>query len=95
MLFGNVRSVPPLFHLYRFVFSLSDIININRVSRAQVDGQERDQTMALNNIERDDIRGLEDFLSRHKKHLRPNHASLIEVDILGKQCKYPKLLQIR
>ena len=95
MLFGNVRSVPPLFHLYRFVFRLSDIMNINRVSRAQVAGQERDQMMALNNIERDDIRGLEDFLSRHKKHLHPNHASLIEVDILGKHCKYPRLLQIR
>jgi len=45
----------------------------------QVASQERDLMMELNNIQRDDIRGLEDFLSRHKKHLHPNHASLIEV----------------
>ena len=35
--------------------------------------------MDLNNIQRDDIRGLEDFMARHKKHLHPNHASLMEV----------------
>jgi len=45
----------------------------------QIAGQERDLMMDLNNIQRDDIRGLEDFMARHKKHLHPNHASLIEV----------------
>jgi len=45
----------------------------------QIAGQERDQMMELNNIQRDDVRGLEDFLARHKKHLHPGHANLMEV----------------
>ena len=48
--------------------------------------------MELNNIQRDDIRGLEDFLSRHKKHLHPNHASLIEVCKEEKQYLHCKVL---
>ena len=44
----------------------------------QVASQERDVTMDLNNIQRDDVRGLEDFLARHKKILHPNHASMME-----------------
>ena len=44
----------------------------------QVASQERDVTMDLNSIQRDDVRGLEDFLSRHKKLLHPNHASMME-----------------
>ena len=38
--------------------------------------------MELNNIQRDDVRGLEDFLARHKKHLHPGHANLMEVRAL-------------
>lgn len=45
----------------------------------QVSAQERDLMMELNGLERDDIRGMEDFLSRHRKQLHPNHASLMEV----------------
>ena len=44
----------------------------------QVASQERDVTMDLNSIQRDDVRGLEDFLARHKKLLHPNHASMME-----------------
>ena len=48
------------------------------ISALQVASQERDITMDLNSIQRDDVRGLEDFLSRHKKVVHPNHASMME-----------------
>ena len=35
--------------------------------------------MDLNGIQKDDVRGLEDFLSRNKKLLHPNHAAMMEV----------------
>jgi len=35
--------------------------------------------MDLNGIQRDDVRGLEDFLSRNKQLLHPNHAAMMEV----------------
>ena len=44
----------------------------------QVATQERDVTMDINSIQRDDVRGLEDFLARNKKLLHPSHASIME-----------------
>ena len=35
--------------------------------------------MDLNGIQKDDVRGLEDFLSRNKKLLHPSHAAMMEV----------------
>ena len=48
------------------------------VPALQVATQERDVTMEINTIQRDDVRGLEDFLTRYQKLLHPNHASMME-----------------
>ena len=48
------------------------------VPALQVATQERDVTMNINSIQRDDVRGLEDFLAQYKEVLHPNHASMME-----------------
>ena len=45
----------------------------------QIASQEKDVTMDLGSIARDDVRGLEDFLARHKQLLHHNHAAMMEV----------------
>ena len=47
----------------------------------QIASQEKDVTMDLGSIARDDVRGLEDFLARHKQLLHHNHAAMMEVRI--------------
>merc|ERR1719347_2387565 len=44
----------------------------------QVVAQERDVMMELNSLTRDDIKGLEEFIARHKKQLHQNHTMLME-----------------
>ena len=46
----------------------------------QIASQEKDVTMDLGSIARDDVRGLEDFLARHKQLLHHNHAAMMEVE---------------
>ena len=45
----------------------------------QIASQEKDVTLDLGSIARDDVRGLEDFLARHKQLLHHNHAAMMEV----------------
>ena len=45
----------------------------------QIASQEKDVTLDLGSIARDDVRGLEDFLARHRQLLHQNHAAMMEV----------------
>ena len=45
----------------------------------QIASQEKDVTLDLGSIARDDVRGLEDFLARHRQLLHHNHAAMMEV----------------
>ena len=47
----------------------------------QVASQERATMLDLQSVERDDVRGLEDFLARQRSLLHPGHAFIMEVDI--------------
>ena len=49
----------------------------------QIASQEKDVIMDLNSIQKDDVRGLEDFLSRYKKVLHPTHAAIMEVRLIS------------
>ena len=60
-------------HIFLFNFNIL-------FKKFQIASQEKDVVLDLNSIQRDDIRGLEDFLSRNKKILHQNHSAMMEVD---------------
>ena len=51
----------------------------NTIPALTVACQEKDVIMDLNGIQKDDVSGLEDFLSRYRKILHPSHAAMMEV----------------